>query len=350
MEDSSAAQIAVAGINALGTSLGGVSSYKSAKKLMREQMAWQESMYDKQVATNRENWQLQNEYNSPSNQRALMEAAGYNPGFTNGDPSSVSSADNINGGDVPSAPSYSPIQNILGDSVSAATSAFATLVHADAEKQNAGSNAITAAASATNAETQRGYYNHLNALTREQIGIASQENAFKSEYLQQSINQIKAQTNFTTIQTGVARIIGEWLPTEKAMQLSQISAQIDNILQDTKNKKIYPKIASAQVSQLLANAKFLLSQQETNDALRSSQVKEANANASSAVFHKRNMMMGFSDTFESDKRLATVHVSADGSLNVYGSSFGASISVPRGMVMDGTQAILDLVQGLRSSK
>ena len=340
-----------AGISAIGSlagnALGGVSSYRSAKKLLNRQLEWQEQMYDKQVATNRENWNMQNEYNSPANQRKLMEDAGYNVSMTSGDPSTVASSDNVGSSSFPSPASYTPVQNILGDALTSATSAFASLVNAKAQLSNANSNAINASVNVANSETSTGYYNHLNALTREQIGIASQENKFKSEYLQESINQIKAQTNLTTLQTGIARITGEWMPAEKSLQLSQLSAQIDNILQDTKNKKLYPSIASAQIKQLLANAEYLISQKETVDALRPSTVDASEANAVSANFHAYNMEKGVSDTFTSDKWLSSVSVSANGSLNLYGGSAGASATVPRGVVTDGVDAILKLADGLR---
>ena len=92
------------GISAVGNALGGVLSTQSNKKLMREQMHWQESMYQRQLQDARENWRMQNAYNSPANQRKLLEDAGFNPGMMGSDLQSASSADNIAMGNVRRAP------------------------------------------------------------------------------------------------------------------------------------------------------------------------------------------------------------------------------------------------------
>ena len=62
------ASVIGSGISAIGNAIGGVFSSKSNKKLMREQMRWQENMYQRQLQDARENWKMQNEYNSPANQ------------------------------------------------------------------------------------------------------------------------------------------------------------------------------------------------------------------------------------------------------------------------------------------
>ena len=101
------ASVIGSGISAVGNALGGVLSSQSNKKLMREQMRWQESMYARQLQDARDNWKMQNAYNSPANQRKLLEDAGFNPGMMGSDLQSASSADNIPMGNVPTAPSYS---------------------------------------------------------------------------------------------------------------------------------------------------------------------------------------------------------------------------------------------------
>ena len=65
------ASVIGSGISAVGNALGGVLSSQSNKKLMREQMRWQESMYARQLQDARDNWKMQNEYNSPANQRKM---------------------------------------------------------------------------------------------------------------------------------------------------------------------------------------------------------------------------------------------------------------------------------------
>lgn len=335
------------GISAIGNTLGGVISAKSNKHLMREQMRWEESMYARQLQDARENWRMQNEYNSPANQRKLLEEAGYNPAMMGADLQSASSADNIAMGNVPSAPSYSMTPNYIADTVNSATQAFSTLVAANATKQNADTNAKNAETNAKNAginqqnaDTQSALAYHQNALTRENIQLAAQENAFKSEFMQNQINQMRANTNLVRLQTGIAAITKEWLPYEKSMQLSKLSADIDNVLEDVKLKKVSQKVGEAQVRQLLSSAQLLIEQATTAHDLRPSQVSQS-------VTHAANMKKGISDTFTSDKWLSSVSISANGSLNVYGGSAGASINVPRGVVTDGVGAILKVADRLK---
>lgn len=343
-----AASVIGSGISAVGNALGGVFSSKSNKKLMREQMRWQESMYARQLQDSRDNWKMQNEYNSPANQRKLLEEAGYNPGMMGSDLQSASSADNIAMGNVPSAPSYSMTPNYIADTVNSATQAFSTLVAASATKQNADTNAKNADTNAKNAgtnqqnaDTQSSLAYYSNALNRQNIHLLEQENAFKSVFMQTQINQMRANTNLVRVQTGIAAITKEWLPYEKSMQLSKLSADIDNVLEDVKLKKVQQKVGEAQVKQLLNSAALLLSQAKTNDALRSSQV-------SASETHAANMKKGISDTFNSDKWLAPVSISANGSLNVYGGSAGTSVNVPRGVVTDGVGAILKVADQLKN--
>lgn len=341
------ASVIGSGISAIGNALGGVFSSQSNKKLMREQMRWQESMYARQLQDARENWRMQNQYNSPANQRKLLEEAGYNPAMMGADLQSASSADNIAMGNVPSAPSYSMTPNYIADTVNSATQAFSTLVAAGATKQNADTNAKNADTNAKNAginqqnaDTQSALAYHSNALTRQNIQLAAQENVFKSEFMQNQINQMKANTNLVRVQTGISAITKQWLPYEKSMQLSKLSADIDNVLEDVKLKKVSIKVGEAQVKQLLNSAQLLLEQATTARDLRPSQV-------SASETHAGNLRKGVSDTFNSDKWLSTVSVSANGSLNVYGGSAGASINVPRGVVTDGVDAILKVADRLK---
>lgn len=342
------ASVIGSGISAVGNAIGGVLSSSSNKKLMREQMRWQESMYARQLQDARDNWKMQNEYNSPANQRKLLEDAGFNVGMMGSDLQSASSADNIAMGNVPSAPSYSMTPNYIADTVNSATQAFSTLVAAHATKQNADTNAKNAETNAKNAginqqnaDTQSALAYHSNALTRQNIQLAAQENAFKSEFIQNQINQMRANTNLVRVQTGIASITKEWLPTEKSMQLSKLGADIDNVLEDVKLKKVSIKVGEAQVKQLLSSAALLIAQTKTANALRSSQV-------SASETHSSNLKKGVSDTFVSDKWLAPVSISANGSLNVYGGSAGTSVNVPRGVVTDGVGAILKVADQLKN--
>ena len=92
--------------------------------------------------------------------------------------------------------------------------------------------------------------------------------------------------------------------------------------------------------QLLSSAALLIAQTKTANALRPSQVSASDTHAS-------NLRKGISDTFTSDKWLAPLSISANGSLNIYGGSAGTSVNIPRGVVTDGVDAILKVADRLK---
>lgn len=68
----------------LNSSLTNAANVAIASGTHHEDRQFAREMYDKQVQTNRENWQLQNEYNAPSAQMERLLAAGLNPNLVYG--------------------------------------------------------------------------------------------------------------------------------------------------------------------------------------------------------------------------------------------------------------------------
>lgn len=91
----------------LPTKVGGI--YKSA--VLQPQIDMQKELAKYQYDKNLEMWNMQNEYNSPANQRARMEAAGFNPNYMAG--GGASSTGNASPASMPQynmqAPSYDPV-------------------------------------------------------------------------------------------------------------------------------------------------------------------------------------------------------------------------------------------------
>ena len=98
------ATIGSAAINGLGSLVGGLFQNNANKRLMREQMHWSEQMYDKQVQDQYDLIDYVNKYNTPANQRQLLEAAGYNPALLGQSVSSAASSSDHSIPSVPSAP------------------------------------------------------------------------------------------------------------------------------------------------------------------------------------------------------------------------------------------------------
>lgn len=101
MEGDNAALIA-AGAQLASTSVNAISAANTNKK----QREWQEEMYARQRADNLAQWQLQNKYNSPSEQMKRYQEAGLNPNLIYG--SGSASAGNASSIATPSPGSWNP--------------------------------------------------------------------------------------------------------------------------------------------------------------------------------------------------------------------------------------------------
>lgn len=321
--------IAAAGINMLGTTLGGISSYHKAKKILSRQQEWNEKMYGIQLADNRENWKMQNEYNSPANQRKLLEEGGFNPALMGSDLSAASSADAIQGADAPSAPSFTNMPNILGDAVSSATQMFMALQNADTNRMNAETNS-------SNSQTNTEFYRNYGYLMRENIELLSKENVFKSEMLQEQLNSLRAKNAATELQIDAQTILNKTLPTEKALQLGNLAAQYDYILEQTKSERISQKEAKARISEIGVSVKKMLAETNQLNQLTPYLVEQNRMKA-------EHLRLGVADDFNTKERLAPVSVG----FNVSGGPFkgGANVTLPlKGMAQDGTDFIRKIMR------
>lgn len=68
-----------AGVGAASAIGSSIANGVTATKLNKKNREWQEQMYARRLADERENWNMENEYNSPVQQVERMRAAGINP-------------------------------------------------------------------------------------------------------------------------------------------------------------------------------------------------------------------------------------------------------------------------------
>lgn len=106
-----------AGVNFASNLLGGLlnngMSYKNARKLMTQQQEWNRQQAEWQNQVNIQNWQMQNEYNNPSNQMKRLQEAGLNPNlmYGNGSASTGNATSAPDAASVNSAPMSAPRAN-----------------------------------------------------------------------------------------------------------------------------------------------------------------------------------------------------------------------------------------------
>lgn len=148
-----------------------VSDKKAAKTMMYEQMD-----YNSAEAQKARDWQMKmfnasNEYNSPSNQRKLMEQAGFNPyqlGAQFGSTSAAASAPSTSSASAGSLPNYQrPDFGFFAQA--AMDAAQIDLMRAEANKTQAEANNID-----LDAETNRAYLRSMTGLNDAEIGRIQQ--------------------------------------------------------------------------------------------------------------------------------------------------------------------------------
>lgn len=118
--------LTLAGATAIGAGIAAASTAGSVvaqSKLNRKNRKWQEKMYERRLADQRADWQMQNEYNeelynkynSPTAQVRQLEAAGINPDLNGVDSSQISSAGSLPASpDAGSAPYQMPALDFVG--------------------------------------------------------------------------------------------------------------------------------------------------------------------------------------------------------------------------------------------
>lgn len=108
----------VIGLNFASDLLGGLLSsgisYHQANRLMTKQQEWNRQQAEWQNQVNVQNWQMQNEYNTPSNQMKRLQDAGLNPNlmYGNGSASTGNATGAPDAASVNSVPMSAPRANI----------------------------------------------------------------------------------------------------------------------------------------------------------------------------------------------------------------------------------------------
>lgn len=104
------------GANLLGDLFSSGLSYESSKKLQDRQNAWNQEMAAWQNQVNIQNWQMQNEYNTPANQVQRLLEAGLNPNLMYGNGKAATGvAESVAPADGYQSASAEPLNLSLGD-------------------------------------------------------------------------------------------------------------------------------------------------------------------------------------------------------------------------------------------
>ena len=312
--------IGAAAIQGGASLLGGLFTNSSNKSLMREQMHWQEAMYDKQLKDQYDMLDYVNQYNSPQNQRKLLEAAGYNPALLGDQLSSSAASPNGHVPSMPTAPSMQ-YQDFISGAASSAINAFVALTQQQTNQENADTNRF-------NAKNTQTYYNKLGEqidvgnehtrslryLTNAQIQEQATKNIFMSDFMDSQITQLKASTLYTSVQTEGLALTNSYIPQEKAKQLAQMAAQIDLLKQKAKTEAFSRKEIAAQINMLSKQAYLLGAQADRVEQLTPHEV-------SSAQSHASNLQNGLADDWRTKQDLAPISTNNGAGFNVMGNGF-----------------------------
>ena len=154
--------------------------------------------------------------------------------------------------------------------------------------------------------------------------------------LQQQLNSLRAKNAATELQIDAQTILNKTLPTEKALQLGNLAAQYDYILEQTKSERISQKEAKARISEIGASVKKMLADTNQINQLTPYLVDQNKMKA-------EHLRLGVADDFNPKERLAPVSVG----FNVSGGPFkgGANVTLPlKGMAQDGTDFIRKIMR------
>lgn len=312
--------IGAAAIQGGASLLGGLFTNASNKSLMREQMHWQEAMYDKQLKDQYDMLDYVNQYNSPQNQRKLLEAAGYNPALLGDQLSSSAASPNGHVPSMPTSPSMQ-YQDFISGAASSAINAFVALTQQQTNQENADTNRF-------NAKNTQMYYNKLGEqidvgnehtrslryLTNAQIQEQATKNIFMSDFMDTQITQLKASTLYTSVQTEGLALTNSYIPQEKAKQLAEMAAQIDLLKQKAKTEAFNQKQINAQINVLAKQAYLLGVQADRIEQLTPSEVSASKA-------HATNLQNGLADDWKTKQDLAPISTNNGAGFNVMGNGF-----------------------------
>lgn len=118
-----AGEVAAAAITAAGALGGSALSSIANSNLNKKNRVWQEKMYETQHQRNVELWNMQNAYNTPSEQVKRLREAGLNPNLMYGNGSAATGmADSVTSADIPGTPGtipydFSQASNGIADSI-----------------------------------------------------------------------------------------------------------------------------------------------------------------------------------------------------------------------------------------
>lgn len=247
-----------AGASFLGN-LFGIGSQNSANKqnlkIMREQQAWQEKM-----------WNKQNEYNTPENQLSLYQDAGYNPLTALNAMSGNSSAGSV--GTVQSA-------QMQAADFSGFTQAGQTIANAMMQKELIQSQIDLNNANAGKSESDTWYTKLKGEIDQQDLIIRQNMSAAQIKQYDANTEYIKSQKAYTDALKDMTESERKRFDLLTPLVVNMTKAQIDEV-------KARIDVLKAQKHQTEAQTAYIKHLTKWVDAISASQVALNNANANQA--------------------------------------------------------------------
>lgn len=224
-----------AAIISAAAALGATALSASANKKSAEQ----------QRDYNVEQWEREQEYNSPENQLKRLRAAGFNPAFAmqNG---SISSGNATSPAESYDRPNYdfSPVAHGVSQSLELYNSfkrndSEIRLIDSQAESQSIRNKTqllrdwteISKLANDSSlSASQREYFSKQSKLLEKQINAFDAKNAAEVDYLQNQSKTEEKRQHQIELQIEYQRIVNQFAPSQQKKLLQQIDANIDSLL------------------------------------------------------------------------------------------------------------------------
>lgn len=194
-----------------GSLLGTALQYVTGSKAQKKQFEYNSRLMDKQNAMNIANWQMENEYNSPSNQIARLRSAGLNPDLFYGQTSAATLGASMTPVSGSSVSPQSPISTDFGQSTLAARSL-------DIQEKIADSVAAKNYADANQT-------NQLTPWVSKEIQSRLDLNESNSKVLNEQVEKVRNESELLRWQSQMAKYDSEILSAVKESKISTILAE-----------------------------------------------------------------------------------------------------------------------------
>lgn len=294
--DQGTATMLAGAIGAVGNVASNVYSGRVNEKVAGRQNEWNLAMYQRQLADSRENWNMQNAYNSPKAQMERLKEAGLNPNLVYGNSTSGSAG---NAGSMSSTPSaqpavgyYRPMNMMagLGDLAQLFLTA-STVRRNNSETDSIRERTLLTREQALTEQVRRDGMNWANAKTKEEAAIWKRKLHLDMGMMQDQMRKFRQDVLQSKETTRGAKLRNDnyqmWNNSMSAMEYANLADRHELNLQELALFEFKKQNLIARTQQSIASALLMNSNNIDLNDQRASQVAFDIINSAEGLYGKQ---------------------------------------------------------------